>query len=140
VRDAERALLWWIVNNPADAILALKEVDPEDLEGLATGEILELARTLQPISPDLLPSGLFQRLSTMNAQLVTRVAAEKAPPALIVHECVRALKLIRWEREKALLQREIDRLQDIGASTHSHEIDALWQKKKVLVHRIEGLI
>ncbi len=139
VRDAERALLWWIVNNPVDAVIALKEVDPEDLDGLATQEILELARTLQPESPSLLPLGLLQRLSTMSAQLVTRVAAEKAPPALIVSECVRALKLIRWEREKALLQREIDRLQDNGAAQHDHEIIVLWEKKKVLLQRIQGL-
>lgn len=139
VRDAERALLWWIVNSPAEALTALEEVDSEDLEGLATEEILELARTLHPDSPSHLPSGLLQRLSTMSAQLVTRVAAEKAPPALIVGECVRALKLIRWEREKTLLQREIDRLQDSGADQHDREIDILWEKKKVLLQRIQGL-
>ena len=139
VRDAERALLWWIVNHPADAMAALDEVDPEDLEGLAAGEILEVARTLHPESPAHLPSGLLQRLSTMSAQLVTRVAAEKAPPALIVGECVRALKLIRWEREKALLQREIDRLQDSGADQYDRQIDILWEKKKVLLQRIQGL-
>jgi hypothetical protein len=55
---------------------------------------------------------------------------------LIVGECVRALKLIRWEREKAVLQREIDRLQDNGAD---QEIDALWEKKKALLQRIQGL-
>ena len=136
VRDAERALLWWIVNSPAEAQTALNELDPGDLEGLATGEILDMARTLHPETPDHLPSGLLRRLSTMSAQLVTRVAAEKAPPALIVGECVRALKLIRWEREKAVLQREIDRLQDSGADG---EIDALWEKKKVLLQRIQGL-
>jgi DNA primase len=140
VRDAERALLWWIVNSPAEAEKALKELDPEDLEGLAAGEILAVARTLHPESPQHLPSGLLQRLSTMSAQLVTRVAAEKAPPALIVGECVRALKLIRWEREKAGLQREIDRLQDSGAAQHDHEIDILWQRKKVLLQRIQGLV
>jgi DNA primase len=139
VRDAERGLLWWIVNHPAEAMTALEEVDPEDLEGLAAGEILEVARTLHPESPAHLPSGLLQRLSTMSAQLVTRVAAEKAPPALIVGECVRALKLIRWEREKALLQREIDRLQDSGADQYDREIDILWEKKKVLLQRIQGL-
>jgi DNA primase len=139
VRDAEKALLWWIINSPAEAEKALKDLDPEDLEGLAAGEILAVARSLQPESPEHLPSGLLQRLSTMSAQLVTRVAAEKAPPALIVGECVRALKLIRWEREKAGLQREIDRLQDSGTDQHGHEIDILWQKKKVLLQRIQGL-
>jgi DNA primase len=136
VRDAERGLLWWLVNSPEQGFEALKEVDPEDLEGLATQEILELARTLQRESPNHLPLGLLQRLSTMNAQLVTRVAAEKAPPALNVSECVRTLKLIRWEREKALLQREIDRVQDSGAVG---DIDALLKNKKDLLHRIERL-
>jgi DNA primase len=137
VRDAERALLWWLVNSPADALEALKEVDPEDLEGLATRDVLELARTLQPTAPELLPSGLLQRLSTMSAQLVTRVAAEKAPPALIVSECVRALKLIRWEREKALLQREIDRLQQAGQA--GQEINLLLDRKSALAIRIQEL-
>jgi DNA primase len=137
VRDAERALLWWIVNNPADALQALQEVDPEDLEGLATREILELARTLQPSSPDLLPSGLLQRLSTTGAQLVTRVAAEKAPPALIVRECVRALKLIRCERERALLQTEIDRLQQSGQA--DQDINVLLDRKTELAMRIQEL-
>jgi DNA primase len=136
VRDAERALLWWLVNSPGEGFEALKDVDPEDLEGLATQEILELARTLQLETPNHLPLGLLQRLSTMNAQLVTRIAAEKAPPVLIVSECVRTLKLIRWEREKALLQREIDRVQDSGADS---EIDALLKNKKELLHRIERL-
>ena len=137
VRDAERALLWWIVNSPTEAMGALKQVDSEDLEGLATGEILELARTLHPESPAHLPSGLLQRLSTMSAQLVTRVAAEKAPPVLIVSECIRALKLIRWEREKARLQREIDRLQQSGE--RGPEINVLLDRKTELAIRIEEL-
>ena len=137
VRDAERALLWWIVNSPTEALVALKEVDSDDLEGLATGEILELARTLHLESPAHLPSGLLQRLSTMSAQLVTRVAAEKAPPVLIVSECIRTLKLIRWEREKAHLQREIDRLQQSGE--RGPEINVLLDRKTELALRIEEL-
>ena len=39
----------------------------------------------------------------------------------------------------AELQREIDRLQGMGAGQHGHQIDALWQKKKDLMHRIEQL-
>jgi DNA primase len=139
VRDAERALLWWLVNSPAEALAALGDIEAEDLEGLATREILEVARSLHGEAPDHLPSGLLQRLSTVSAQLVTRIAAEKAPPALIVAECVRALKLIRWEREKVLLQREIDRLQDSGADHYDRDIDVLWEKKKVLLQRIQGL-
>jgi hypothetical protein len=107
------------------------------LEGLATRDILEMARTLQPQGADLLPSGLLQRLSTMSAQLVTRIAAEKAPPALVVIECVRALKLIRWEREKAHLQREIDRIQQSGEA--GRDINLLLDRKTELAIRIQEL-
>jgi hypothetical protein len=54
-------------------------------------------------------------------------------------DCARALKKLRWERERAAIQREIDRLQSMGASQHGNEIDALWQKKKDLLLRIEQL-
>jgi hypothetical protein len=49
------------------------------------------------------------------------------------------LKRLRWERERAAIQREIDHLQEMGAGRHEREIDALWQKKKDLMHRIEEL-
>jgi DNA primase len=137
VRDAERALLWWMVNSPAEALEALREVEPEDLEGLTTREILEMARSLHPGSPDLLPSTLLQRLSNMSAQLLTRVASEKAPPAFVVSECVRALKLIRMERDKAMLQREIDRLQQLGQT--EQDINVLLDRKTALAQRIDEL-
>lgn len=135
VRDAERALLWWIVHDPGAAGTALADIEGEDLEGLATRDILELARALQPTAQDLLPSTLLQRLSTVSAELLTRVAAENAPPALIVNECVRTLKLIRWEREKASLQREIDRLQQLGQG--GQEINLLLVQKNKLAIRIQ---
>jgi hypothetical protein len=114
----------------------MAELDGEDLENLAGREIFELARTLH--ATDLLPSALLQRLSTVNAQLVTSSAATATPPAPPL-ACVRALKRIRWERDRAAIQREIDRLQEQGASRYGDEIDALWQKKKDLLHRIEEL-
>jgi hypothetical protein len=49
------------------------------------------------------------------------------------------LKRLRWERERAAIQREIDRLQGLGAARHDQEIDALWARKKDLLHRIEEL-
>jgi hypothetical protein len=74
----------------------------------------------------------------VNAQLVTSIAAATTRPAPPV-ECARALKRLRWERERAAIQREIDRLQELGATRHDREIDALWQKKKDVLHRIEEL-
>jgi len=138
MKQAEKALIWGLVHNTGEALEALGELDDEDLEGLATREIFEVARSLQDEPVDLLPSGLLQRLSTGSAQLVTSIAAtttSTAPPGA----CARALKRLRWERERAAIQREIDRLQELGATQHGHEIDDLWQRKKDLLHRIEQL-
>jgi DNA primase len=135
LKHAEKALIWSLIHNTEEAVEALADLDAEDLEELAGRDIFEMARSLQK---ELLPSALLQRLSTMNAQLVTSIAAtptSTAPPA----GCVRAIKRLRWERERAAIQREIDRLQQLGASQHGQEIDTLWQRKKNLLHRIEEL-
>src|SRR5262249_45139131 len=94
---------------------------------------------LQNQAPELIPSTLIQRLSTMNAQLVTRIATDKAPPVTAVLHCVHTLKRLRLDRERAAIQREIDRLQGLGATQHTIEIDNLWQRKRDLIHQIEEL-
>ena len=138
LKHAEKGLIWSLIHNTSEALRALTDVEDEDLEQLAGREIFEMARTLKESTADRLPSALVQRLSTGNAQLVTSIAASPTPQAP-PFECVRALKRLRWERERAAIQREIDRLQEKGAGQYGHEIDALWQKKKDLLHRIEGL-
>ena len=138
LKQAEKGLIWGLIHATGQSLEALAGLDEEDLSGLAGREIFELARSLHEEPADLLPSALFQRLSTVNAQLVTSIAATTASPAGAV-ECVRAIKRLRWAREQAALQREIDRLQQLGASQHGHEIDNLWQRKKDLLHRIEAL-
>jgi DNA primase len=138
MKNAEKGLIWSLIHNMNGVLEALDELEGEDLEGLTGREIFEVARSLRETPLDLIPSTLLQRLSTVNAQLVTSIAATTTPPAPPV-ECVRALKRLRWERERAAIQREIDRLQEQGAARHDREIDALWQKKKDLLHRIEEL-
>jgi DNA primase len=139
VKNAEKALIWWIIQRPAEARLALDGLEEADLAGSAARPVFELARSLQHEAPEHLPSALIQRLSTMDAQLVTRIASEPAPPAKHVEECVRAMKRLRLDRERAAIQREIDQLQEQGAAGHGDEIETLWQKKKTLLHRIEEL-
>jgi DNA primase len=136
LKDAEKALIWGLIHNTGEAREALAGLDEEDLEGLAGRDILNVARSLGDEPPDRLPSALLQRLSTLNAQLVTSIASTAVSPAPAA-ACVRAIQRLRWERERAALQREIDRLQELGATQHGHEIDDLWQRKKNLLHRIE---
>ena len=138
LKHAEEALIWSLIHNTREALDAIADLDAEDLQELAGRSILEVARSLHEEPVDLLPTALLQRLSTVNAQLVTSIAATSistAPPA----GCVRAIKRLRWERERAAIQREIDRLQQLGAHQHGQEIDTLWQRKKSLLHRIEDL-
>jgi DNA primase len=137
IKNAEKALIWWIINSPEDSAEVLAGMDEADFEHLATREVFQVAQGLQRESVRFLPSTLIQRLSTMNAQLVTRIATDSAPPATIVSDCIQALKRLRFDRERAEIQREIDRLQQLGAPEHSREIDALWQRKKDLLYRIE---
>jgi DNA primase len=138
LKYAEKGLIWGLIHNTAASLEAVLALDAEDLTSLAAREIFEMARSLRAEPSERLPSALLQRLSTLSAQLVTSIAASPRQPAAPL-DCMRALKRLRWERDNADLQREIDRLQDMGAGQHAHEIDALWQKKKDLMHRIEQL-
>jgi DNA primase len=138
LKYAEKGLIWALIHNSGAGTEALAALDAEDLTYLAAREVFEVARALHAEPPDRIPSALLQRLNTVNAQLVTSIAAASVPPAAPI-DCAHALKRLRWERERAELQREIDRLQELGAGEHGAEIDALWQKKKDLLHRIEHL-
>jgi DNA primase len=138
LKQAEKALIWGLIHTTGEAVGALVELEDQDLEGLAGREIFEVARSLQNEPAERLPSALLQRLSTVNAQLVTSIAATATSPAPAAASA-RALQRLRCERERAAIQREIDRLQQLGASQHGNEIDTLWQRKKDLLHRIEDL-
>ena len=137
VRQAEKGLIWSLVHEPERGLAALKVLQDNDLEGLSTRRVLEEAQMLVDRSPSVLPSALFERLNPVEAQLVTSIAAAASPPAP-VFECVRAIQRIRCERQQAEVQREIDRLQELGGH-HDSEIIQLWQRKRDLLHQIEGL-
>jgi hypothetical protein len=80
----------------------------------------------------------MERLSTGEAALLRDIGAQNGAPAE-VDGCIRTLKCLRYDRERADVQREIDRLQEAGAARHENEIVALWERKKDLLHRIESL-
>ena len=124
LKPAEKALIWGLIHNTSDALAVVAGLEAQDLDGLACRQILEVARSLHEEPLELLPSTLLQRLSTGEAQLVTSIAAIEQPSAPPI-EAGQALKRLRWERERAALQREIDRLQQLGASEHADEINVL---------------
>jgi DNA primase len=139
VRKVEKALIWWVVQRPAEAIAVLKTLEDEDLKALVLGRVLETARSLTDVPPDRVPSALIQRLSDLDAQLVTAIAAESAPPVTLVGDCVRTVKLLRVDRERADVQRAIDLLQAQGTAWQDAELTALLRKKEVLRLLIEEL-
>lgn len=139
VKHAERGLIWALVHNSSEALAALATLEPDDVSHLATRDILEMATSLQAsTAADAIHSALLQRLSTENAQLVAKIAAAPGAPAPAM-ECARALKRLRYERERAAIQRDIDALQRQGSAASNSEIDALLRKKNDLGLKIEQL-
>jgi DNA primase len=142
LKPAERGLIWGLYHKTQEAQAALADLEPGDLEQLAGREVFELARSLHGHPADVLPSELLRRLSTMSAQLVTGVAGEHTAPVTgpgDLTECARILKRLRCERERAAIQREIDRLQGLGLTQHGDEINLLVNQKRTLAQRIEEL-
>ena len=136
VKTAEKGLIWALIRRTAAGMEALASLDAADLEGLATRSILEQARSLQDWPEETLPPALLERLTKGEAAVVTEIARAAdtgADPA----NCVWALKRLRYTRERADVQREIDRLQEAGATHHEREIVALWDRKKALAKLIE---
>jgi hypothetical protein len=142
LKPAERGLIWGLFHRTAEALEALKSLEPDDFRHLAGREIFEVAQSLQDRSTDVIPAELVQRLSTMNAQLVTGIAGQDVPPFVTTDglaECTRALRRLRWERDRAAIQREIDRLQGLGQAEHNDKILLLLTEKGHLAQRIEEL-
>jgi hypothetical protein len=116
-----------------DALLELEDID---LDGLASRDVLRQARSLQEWPAGSLPDALIERLSKGEAAFVQDIARQTGAPGDAA-DCVRTLKRRRFDRERAEVQREIDRLQEAGAAGHDHEIDALWERKKHLLQRLD---
>ena len=138
VKQAEKGLIWALIHETEIGMTALNDLQDNDLEGLPTRRILEEARALTARAPAVLPSALFERLNPVEAQLVTGIAAAATPPASAL-ECVRAIRRLRLERELAAVQREIDRLQELGVE-HDAQLATLWERRHELTLQIEALM
>ena len=135
VTKAEKGLIWWLIHRPEETYATLAALDADDLEGLASRSVLDLARQLNE-DKGLSPSLLLERLNMVEAQLVTSIASESEPPVHDVRGCAFDIKRLRCEREYAGLQRELDRVQQQG---DERRMDELLEQKRELLQRIAGL-
>ncbi len=138
VTKAEKGLIWWLIHEPEPALAALSELEPSDFDGLASRSVLDLARRLND-NRGFSPSVLLERLNMVEAQLVTGIASEPAGSAWAASFCVQQLKRLRYERERAGVQREIEQLQAKGAG-NSVEINALLTRNGDLGRLIQALV
>ena len=138
VTKAEKGLIWWLVHQPGPALDALQTLESADLEALTSRSVLDLAQKLND-DRGFSSSVLLERLNAGEAQLVTGVASENEPHVHDAAECALILKRLRYERERAALQREIDRLQRERGADVGDELQELLVRKYELIQRIDGL-
>ncbi len=136
IRAAERGLIWALFHDEDGAREALARLGPDDFETLLTRRILEVAQSLHESGVEDAPAALLARLSTEEARLVTGIAAEPARPVPAA-ESAAELRLLRFERERAALQREIEALQSSGAG--DDRMGELGQRKVELSREINRL-
>jgi DNA primase len=110
VTDTERGLLWAILHQPEDAAAALRQLQPADLEGLASETLLLHALDLAAGDPRVLPNSLMERLNDREAQMLARAGSERQAPVLDLNACVQALQNLRVRRELSEIEAEIGRL------------------------------
>jgi DNA primase len=136
IRPAERGLIWALFHDDDGAREALANLEPDDLETLLTRSILLATQGLYADGTDDVPSALLTRLNTEEARLVTGIAAEPACPVPAA-ESAAELRLLRYERERAGLQREIEAMQSRGEA--GERLDDLLRRKGSLSREIDRL-
>jgi DNA primase len=136
IRPAERGLLWGLIHTPADVLPWLKRLEPADFEGLPTAHVLRTALDLDGSTDDI-SGALMERLDMADAQLLASAAAEAAPPVLSPAHAVASLKRLRLERDRADVQRDIDRLQAAGET--GQELTARLERKLALQRELADL-
>jgi DNA primase len=139
VKTFEKGLIWALVRDPAAGFGALASLDSADLTGLATGPILEQARSLQGWPTEGLPQALLERLSTQEAGLVAEITAQPEPPVRVPADCVAELRRLQLARERAEIQRQMDRLLAEGTPSHDARINELGMRQLALKQRMDSL-
>ena len=139
VTKAEKGLIWLLIHAPEDALAALETLDGPDFDGLSSRSALDLARKLNE-DKGFSPSAFLERLSTVDAQLVTAIASEGEAHVKDAAGCARILRRLRLERELGELKRELNRLQELNATQNDNAINALGKRTIELTRELEDLI
>ncbi len=137
VLPAERELIVAVLTHPAAAHAALLALEDEVFEGLRAGRLLKLARDLDIADPEELPGAFLGRLNEEERRWVTAQAALGA--AAPAEACARTLRMLRLDRERARIDREIDHLHETRGTADTARVLALWARKKELIQQIEAL-
>ena len=130
VRKAEKGLIWTLVHHPERRMAAIRQLETDDLKGLSTENLLRTARDLN-VEAGRCADSADGASKYQEAELLASVAAEPSPPAVLPDLCVVALKYVRLERELAEVQRELNRLQDMG-DTGPALMELLHQKQRMI--------
>ena len=133
----EKGLIWALVRDTAAAMEIIAGLDDDDIAGLATEPILAAARSLAGWPGDTVVDTLRERLTTEEADWMARVGARDRPPAAAV-DCGYEIKLLGYRRQRAAVQDEIARCQQIGTPSALAELDLLLQKKQDLSTKLES--
>lgn len=139
VKPVERGLIWAVMKDTPAGLLALAELEDGDLDGLATGGILQQARSLQGWPEASLPQTLIERLTKGEAGLVAEICRQSSAPSGAA-DCVKVLKKLRLDRERAAVNREIDALQEQGPEADDRRMNALLVRSRELKQQIESLM
>ena len=139
IKPAERGLIWAIMKDPQQALGVLGDLQNEELEGLATADILRQARSLQGCPPASLPQTLLERLSKEEVRLVESISIQPEAPARILTDCVLELRKHRLIRERTAVERQLASLLEQGVPSHDGRIDELGMKQIGLKRQIEAM-
>jgi DNA primase len=138
IRPAEQGLLWLLIHRPVEGLEAVGQLEAADLEGLLAGPVFALAASLAEMPPETLPELLRERLNESERALLEQAARPDAATATSAG-CVHALRRLRFERELAEVQRDIERLDDPQSPEQDKDraLMRLWARKKELLGRLE---
>jgi DNA primase len=136
LRPAESGLIWHLVREPETGLEALRRLDDDDFDGLASADVLRMARELGEGGADGLPKLLSERLSEQERALVARIA-KRAEPGATAEGCARTIRWERLARERSEVQELIDQLQ--RSADDSEELKGLWKRKHALIRQLEDL-